>query len=126
METPEKVKKGLECCANDAYCCDEECPYFNPSSNGVDCASKMHTDSLTYTKQLEVQNAELLQKVQQLERERDAAVKDLQAISVLTFTACLACKHSRGNGKNCPRSVETVRCFEWRGVCEQNEGADHA
>ena len=57
MKTPDEIKKGLECCANDAMC-SEKCPYFNSLSNGVDCASKMKADALTYTKQLEADNAQ--------------------------------------------------------------------
>lgn len=53
MKTPAEIKKGLKCCANDAILCSKKCPYYNPSSNGVDCAGKMHTDALAYIEQLE-------------------------------------------------------------------------
>lgn len=57
MRTPEEIKKGLNHCSNDAYLCYEGCPYFNPQSNGIDCASKMHADALAYIQQLEERNA---------------------------------------------------------------------
>lgn len=53
MKTPEEIKKGLECCENDSGSCSERCPYFDSLSNGVDCASKMHADSLAYIQELE-------------------------------------------------------------------------
>lgn len=48
MKKPEEIKKGLECCTNDSYVCDEKCPYF-----GTDCAAKMHVEVLAYIQQLE-------------------------------------------------------------------------
>lgn len=59
MKTPEEIKKGIECCANDSYFCNEECPYHNPSSNGVDCSTKMHADALMYIQQLENENKKI-------------------------------------------------------------------
>ena len=53
MKTPEELKKGLDYCANFVYFCDEECPYCDSLSNGVDCASKLHADALAYIQQLE-------------------------------------------------------------------------
>lgn len=29
MKTPDEIKKGLECCANDAILCSEKCPYYD-------------------------------------------------------------------------------------------------
>lgn len=53
MNTPNEIKKGLECCINDSFGCSEKCPYFNSLSNGVDCAVKMHKDALALIQQLE-------------------------------------------------------------------------
>lgn len=93
MKTPDEIKKGLECCTNDAILCSEKCPYYNPLSNGVDCAGKMHTDALALIQQLEadleiakIQNQHISEvasayekDIEKLERERDEALKMLRA-----------------------------------------------
>lgn len=58
MKTPEEIKKGLECCAEYGDC-SAGCPY-NPIK---DCGNDLYSDAIAY--------------IQQLERERDAAVKIL-------------------------------------------------
>lgn len=53
MRTPEKIKKGLECCAkNVPYPC-AGCPYKGTFEEEWSC--KLHSDALAYTKQLEAQ-----------------------------------------------------------------------
>jgi hypothetical protein len=112
MKTPDEIKKGLRVCVNDACGCSEKCPYFNSSSNGVDCASVMHTDAITYIHQLESRLA-------QVERERDAAAKDLYA-----HDKCLVCKQELfGDGSYIQNACFDCvkRCnFKWRGVCAEN------
>ena len=115
MKTPDEIKKGLECCISDTYGCNEKCPYFNSLSNGVDCAVKMHADALAYIQHLEAANTELLTKCERLERERDAAVKDLRNAR----NCCHFCKNDDGlfTCKTTPKSDHS--CFEWRGVKEE-------
>lgn len=151
-KTPEEIKKGLEC-AIDKKCIGEKCPYF---SLEYTCIMTAQRDALTLIQQLEAdlkqekadhqhtyecaevfqkENAELLQKIKQLERERDA----LLAI-VKEYGDCEFCKHG------CPPEkeeylfdfcmdcdVENCRClgcttknnhWEWRGPCEENGGSD--
>ena len=59
-----------------------------------------------------------------VKRERDALLRDMKAISNVTVDACMACKHSPGNGRNCPRCGDSINCFAWRGLCEENGGAE--
>lgn len=112
MKTPDDIKKGLECCINDSFGCSEKCPYFNSLSNGVDCAVKMHSDSFAY--------------IQQLERERDAAVEAIEH-------TCATCKHyyyNSADGSDCKYDCLEGEdgChngntrWEWRGV-EEDEHA---
>ena len=84
-KTPEEIKKGLECCAQSGKC--DECSYI-----GEDwCAAKRFDDTIAYiqllerdkawasenydlireeNKRLEAQNAELLEKIKQLEKKQ--------------------------------------------------------
>lgn len=74
--TPEEIKKGLECCAEYGNC-SEGCPY-----NLIkDCGHDLYSDALAL--------------IQQLERERDAAVEDLRKIAKIQ-PLCTMCKHNPG------------------------------
>lgn len=109
MKTPEEIKKGLMC---GSVFCNIACPYWNDDS----CTIKVSKDALAYIQQLESQNAELLEKIKQLERERDAAVNDLSA-----GYRCGSCTRYFGNGGECPGgSLCRLGGFEWRGPCEEN------
>lgn len=46
--TPEEIKKGLECCAEDGNC-SKGCPY-NPIR---DCGNDLYSDALAYIQRLE-------------------------------------------------------------------------
>ena len=62
LKTPDEIKKGLETCSTkDAKC--EICPYYDEK-----CTYDITSDSLAYIRQLEAQNAELLEKIEQLEK----------------------------------------------------------
>ena len=98
--TPEEIKKGLECCSVDGLSCSN-CSYC------VSCDADIHAlerDALAY--------------IQQLERERDAAVDEI-------FKTCSNCKHEKlGYGVGpCPPIEEYVKMidcsnWQWRGVQE--------
>lgn len=125
MKTPDEIKKGLECCTNDAFDCSERCPYFNPTSNGVDCASQLHTDALALIRQLERERDEAMQErdglsimltsaesaFEKMKRERDAAVTDLAE-----NRRCENCKHFTPGYfcLGCRRGDQ----WEWRGMQE--------
>lgn len=124
MRTAEEIKKGLKCCiAQRDGRCEEYvacvcCPYFseNPSAE----------DILAYIQQLERENKDLLEerelnehlrdKVQQLERERDAAVEDLKTLAeyVDRNVVCSVCSHEK--------EICGICEFEWCGVKEKNNG----
>ena len=95
MKTPEEIKKGLYCCTNDEDGCNcEHCPY-NLGLLESGCIAMFAADALAY--------------IQQLERERDAAVRDLEANkrceTCMYYTPgyfCLGCR----NGSE----------WQWRGV----------
>ena len=100
MKTPEEIKKGLECCKSNPTC--SICPYYNED----DC-QVMESDALAY--------------IQQLERERDAAVKDLEAMGG-DRPCCGTCLH-----ENCGTNEEPcsscwagylINQWQWRGVQE--------
>ena len=103
MKTPDEIKKGLKCCAYETC---NGCPYAEDG-----CATNREMiDALEY--------------IQQLERERDAAVKQLQTASrpcnsckygdeiVENDTVCKECKIVMRNG------VLYYDHWQWRGVQE--------
>lgn len=101
--TPEEIKKGLECCMFDdegMRNCDE-CPYINDGC----IYDKLNKDALAY--------------IQQLERERDAAVKDMTELMHLG-KFCRHCKHITDDGE-CTHDFDDTNgllwnCWQWRGV----------
>lgn len=110
MKTPDEIKKGLECCANGNLVCTGRCVYEDDCCF-PDCKEELQTDALAYIQQLESRLAKV-------ERERDAAVEDIEK-------TCIFCKHSYLNnpGIDCCPYVEQCQDsekFEWRGVCEEN------
>ena len=98
VKTPEDIKKGLECCAEDGNC-SAGCPY-NPIR---DCGNALYSDALAY--------------IQQLERERNVAVARLAR-----FRKCIDCAHYGDVVKNnaiC-EGCEFGSEWQWRGV--KNDG----
>lgn len=98
MATPDEIKKGLECCYSPVEPMQrcEACPYYG----SIVCKMRLHTDALAY--------------IQQLEHERDAAVKDISMGS-----RCTACRKFFKNDGDCSGGVYCVPLrFEWRGVKE--------
>lgn len=82
----------------------------------MNCDISLGEDAIALIQQLEAENAELLEKIKQLERERDAAVNDLSA-----GYRCGSCKRYFGNGGECPGGRFCILGgFEWRGPCEEN------
>lgn len=109
MKTPEEIKKGLEC-RNSMICYTNGCPYYtleDDVENGrpVSCLTKSGRDALAY--------------IQQLERERDAAVADLNC-----NWKCAICKRFTNPINKC---IHYHQCglsymfWEWRGVPEKEE-----
>lgn len=106
MKPPEEIKKGLAACsADECHGQHDGCTY----QDQFFCTMRMCGDALAYIQQLESRLA-------QVERERDAAVHDLdyalREVPRLNID-CYFCK-----SKDKPQCDE---CFwEWRGVCAEN------
>lgn len=108
METPDKIKKGLECCGNNTNYCRNDCPCLD----GCHLANELRQverDALAY--------------IQQLERERDAAVADVKSLcATISFSDnyCEYCKHNEEDGQ-CRHPCKPYSSewgWEWRGVKE--------
>lgn len=102
MKTTEEIKRGLEMCAETCFVCPAECPYMMTACSQGD---KVMDDALAY--------------IQQLEREREAMLRDMKA-----WPACDACKHRNllCTQKPCSECREAGNgkavMWEWRGVEE--------
>lgn len=102
MKTPDEIKKGLECCTVEyCYHTQKGCPYRDYSL----CVQNVCEDALAY--------------IQQLERERDAAVE-----VVSRYRNCDVCTHMNEGGLMCttckyPSLVDVYPTFrpnwQWRG-----------
>ena len=100
--TPEEIKRGLECCNSFNAC--QKCPYEKAADteHGWGCVVIRNADTLAY--------------IQQLERERDAAVRDMYHAASDGGSFCDICKYK---GEPCDkRKFEEMECWQWRGVQE--------
>ncbi|MBQ8508068.1 MAG: DUF551 domain-containing protein [Clostridia bacterium] len=80
MKTPEEIKRGLLQCSEDEDGCNcEGCPY-DMGEFTCKCIPVSQKDALTLIQQLENHIGELTEMVQQLERERDAAVAETESL----------------------------------------------
>ena len=96
MKTPEEIKKGLWCCANNdisAHC--GNCPY-NRGTGDHGCIAELNADALAL--------------IQQLERERDAAIADI-------LRECHKCKHFKVLFNGCTPDYDC----DYSDVCEDND-----
>lgn len=111
MKTPDEIKKGLQYCSENTWCVGSECPYYEIT----DCDTYIAEDALAL--------------IGQLERERDAAVEDIQKA---TIYLCQVCKKYHPAQKDVhPHYCEelgshpdyggAIACsmFEWRGIQEE-------
>lgn len=111
MKTPEEIKKGLGCCQTIVRC--SICPYHDIGNIVAECTAKLSEDALAYIQQLESRLA-------QVERERDAAVADLQL-----YAGCKVCMH--GDFKftqECMDCSYDNNNWQWRGPCPENTKED--
>ena len=136
MKTPEEIKKGLGNCADSKndYCTG--CPYDvrEGEENCAVCIAMMARDALDYIHQLEAalddeknkneilifDNDKLMEEIAQAERERDAAVNDIEP----NCDYCEFTNNAYGEAP-CPTQEELAidgLClgFKWRGVCQEN------
>ena len=114
MKTPEEIKKGLAC----GNCFS--CPYFTGMKDPGDCGGQAAKDALAY--------------IEQLEAERDAAIKDIPR-------ACGYCKHYYNPPifeetafgikisyceKECHNISGVNTGWEWRGAQPKEEDHENA
>ena len=100
MTTPNEIKKALECCSDEGCA---GCPYKDMPDYD-ECTVMMAKYALAYIQQREAEKAELLEKIKQLEAERDALMNALR----LTDAECTYCKHGEPYGEFCE-------------ICDQND-----
>ena len=106
MKTSEEIKKGLNICSNSLSC--RGCPYCEECAIS-DACTPLLMDLRVY--------------IQQLEAERDAAVKDIEQIikSPYIVAYCDFCKYGDNEAecakRNCLRNRDD---FEWRGVQKED------
>ena len=126
MKTPDEIKKGLECFGGH---CDMNCDGCE-FDTGYTARSQVMRDALVYIRQLEGQNAEQAARLEQVTRERDAAVKQVKE-----FGDCQCCTHDEickdlfpdcgdCNNVQCPCNsckADTRNNWEWRGVPQEVE-----
>lgn len=114
-KTPDEIKKGLECCQHDPYnglChCDNGCPYWP-----IDKCDQLRKDALAY--------------IQQLEREKNAAIEDIKKAALFL---CQTCKYHHAmvdGGKHYCDKIPAehfddgaIACsmYEWHGVKEEKD-----
>lgn len=139
MESPDRIKKGLVCCSEDGC---KGCPYENDCDT-ADGFSVIAFDALAYIQQLERENKKLKsanivlnakaaltdeaieagakaqKELEQVKRERDAAVSDLEM--VYHEGICKVCanygRDEAYNERRCLLAWDECR-FEWRGVSD--------
>ena len=130
MYTYEEISEGLECCKIVGRVCTK-CPY--EKERFPHCVVKLKAEmderemgasSPGAVEDMARENTELLQKIKQLEQERDAMIESLRKSK-----ACCVCanRNTRNPNKNTyDITAKCIRCvcgesqFEWRGVCEEN------
>ena len=128
MNISEKIKKGLECCARMAGCVG--CPY-----RGEKCVLTVSVDALAYIQQLEERECTLshdavtalINELEKIKRERDAAVEDLRAHCGVCVHVrdCLVTGCSGDMGEAC-KQCPCLTCinynnWQWRGVKEVSD-----
>lgn len=97
MKTPDEIKKALECCSTKKPC--PSCPMWDECKEAASL-KPLWDNALAY--------------IQQLEQERDAAVKVVKA----TTYSCEYCKHHESGGCD-STPLPYAECFEWLGVKEE-------
>lgn len=98
-KTPEEIKKGLECCGK-GTACRGRCPYYGPKFDINSCTGRLSRDALSL--------------IEQLERERDAAVEILRSMHCDT---CIYDEHYPIPNV-CFDCIEYCN-WEWRGAKEE-------
>ena len=115
--TPDEIKKGLECCSNVNFVCNEECPYYKSLSEGEDCCLKKNADALALIQQLQAENAEKDVRIQQLEKR----VIHLEALNQSNLTTITMQERTRARLQERISQLEAERdaLMHWaKGRCD--------
>lgn len=125
-KTSEEIKKGMVCCSSRETRCRRECPYVE-----ANCLDALIPDALALINRLEGDNIAKAIVLEQLERERDAAIEDIKKAALFL---CQTCKKYHpaivdGSKHYCDRIPAdhfddgAIACgmYEWRGVQEDND-----
>ena len=101
MNSPDEIKKGLECCVDGNIVCAGNCTFDDDVKLSYpDCVKLLMTNALALIQQLQAENAEkaetierlntgvhkLIVKIQQLEAERDAMK---EALGLMVYQYCV-------------------------------------
>ncbi len=116
MKSPDEIKKGLEICIGTCRGDKTACPYRMDFDL---CLDIMHSDALALIQQLEAENAELLEKNEQLKRERDALLHDMRYVlrTEVYDNVCNVCNKACIKEHGCKNA-------DWRGLCYENGGVE--
>ena len=109
MKTPEEIKKDAETCMNHPH---------TYSCNSCRLYGECHGIAEHIIKELYDLVVSYESRLAQVERERDAAVRELN-----NSRYCWHCKHSKFSARKEPcRSCDLMlkNNYEWRGVCAEN------
>lgn len=121
MKTPEEIKEGLECCSgqNGHTYCRGGCPY------SYDDCDDMSADALTYIRELEAQNAALLEDLRDADRcgcshckhFNHCLAEEAEDVYEDHDYVCSACGRD-----DCPcRTCRDCSNWTWRGEREDDE-----
>ena len=133
MKTPEEIKKGLRRCEDKSQCdwcslireCEEDeaaLAYIEQLEASVEFYSNT-------TQMLDAKIEKLESHLTQVERERDAAVRELEIEEdCYNCKYNYACKHDGNGYRKCSECGECPcsKCnsgqsqYEWRGICPEN------
>lgn len=85
--------------------------------------------SLTMEELLRCEVATLKDDLETVKRERDALKHDFLSLVCTWQSSCSLCKHFKPDEAPCKHTVEIGAedigdCFEWRGLCYENGGAE--
>lgn len=133
VRTPEDVKKGLQHCKGANPCAG--CTYDR--RDFPQCIIRLQSDALSLIQQLEANHSKVKAELKRLtqnhiedmkiicnlERERDAAVADLDINHKCDICAHVDCQWDEYPCSSCLHSdpVDNVSSnFEWRGICPEN------
>lgn len=116
MKSPDDVKKMLKYSFKSCWTALElGDPLGYPQA--VISAYEAMGNALDFIQQLEAQNTELLEKIEQLQAERDAAVADIHLAYTSYVGACQTCMHAK-NQYDCDSAVGCAHCTDEKCVCQ--------